>query len=103
MTTSPMELRDLAAEIERVGRASPCWSVAHPWIRTLTDHLCAVARVHETRAWTPPIIAEEAKIVEERAAIDPEMWSRLRRQEDCPECGGGPCRRRPRHGDGMQL
>jgi hypothetical protein len=47
--STAVELRELAAKIEQVGRESPVWSVAHVWVFTLTDHLCAVARVHETR------------------------------------------------------
>jgi hypothetical protein len=43
------ELRQLATDVERVARESPAWSIAYTWIRTLTDHLQAVARVHETR------------------------------------------------------
>jgi hypothetical protein len=47
--STAQELRELATQIEQVGRSSPVWSIAHVWVRTLTDHLLAVARVHETR------------------------------------------------------
>lgn len=41
----------------------------------------------------------EAQITALRGAA----FSSLRVSDDCAECGGGPCRRRPRHGDGAQL
>jgi hypothetical protein len=47
--TTAYELRELAVQIEQLARDSPVWSIVHEWVRTLTDHLAAVARVHETR------------------------------------------------------
>jgi hypothetical protein len=41
----------MAIDIERIARESPAWSIANKWVFTLTDHLQAVARVHETRAY----------------------------------------------------
>jgi predicted DNA-binding transcriptional regulator YafY len=40
-------LRDLASQLEEVGRAHPCWSQVHEIVRCATDHICAVARANE--------------------------------------------------------
>jgi hypothetical protein len=43
------ELRDVAACIERVAREHSAWSMVHTIVLNATDHICAMARVMETR------------------------------------------------------
>lgn len=45
--TTAHHLRELAREIERLCHDSPCSGVASPIIDNATDHLCAIARIHE--------------------------------------------------------
>lgn len=50
MASTAQEIRDLARAIEQVGRDSPCWSVVHSMVMNLTNHLQAIAGVHEVNA-----------------------------------------------------
>jgi hypothetical protein len=50
LSETARQLRELVREIERVCRDSPCSSVASAIINNATNHLCAVARIHEINA-----------------------------------------------------
>lgn len=45
--TGPESLRQLAREIEALGRKHDCWSQVHQIVLNATDHICAVARIEE--------------------------------------------------------
>lgn len=50
--TTGEQLRGLALDIDRCCSASPVLSIAHPILQNASDHLNAIARIHElqTRA-----------------------------------------------------
>jgi hypothetical protein len=47
MNSTWIELRELAAAIERLARDSPCWSQVHREVLNLCDHMQAKARIQE--------------------------------------------------------
>jgi hypothetical protein len=56
--STAQELRTLAHQIHELAKANPSWSVVAPIIENLTDHLSAVARVHELNEQTGEVPAE---------------------------------------------
>jgi hypothetical protein len=53
MSNVAQELRELAAAIAELCRASPCHSVAWPIVQGCTDHLCAIAAIREVNMLKP--------------------------------------------------
>lgn len=67
--TGPESLRQLAREIEDLGRKHGCWSQVHQIVLNATDHICAVARIeelnghlHDPRHSSPKTRVKEPKV-----------------------------------------
>jgi hypothetical protein len=44
------EMREVAEQIERIARASKCWSKVHEIVYNCSNHIRAVARIVEVNA-----------------------------------------------------